>query len=221
MDNSNEIEEIGDNHISGNTDTPLREDAFELDNDIKIELIQKHFKEIMQILGLDLTDESLKDTPARVAKMYVNETFAGLNPENQPKATLFENNYQYKEMLVEKNIGFYSTCEHHFVPIFGKAHVAYISEGNVIGLSKLNRIVNFFAKRPQVQERMTIQIANHLKEVLKTENVAVIMEAKHLCVASRGIKDDTSTTVTVSFHGKFNDSNTKAELLSFIDNELK
>lgn len=191
MDNANDIEEIGDNHISGNTDTPLREDAFELDNDIKIELIQKHFKEIMQILGLDLTDESLKDTPARVAKMYVNETFAGLNPENQPKATLFENNYQYKEMLVEKNIGFYSTCEHHFVPIFGKAHVAYISEGNVIGLSKLNRIVNFFAKRPQVQERMTIQIANHLKEVLKTENVAVIMEAKHLCVASRGIKDDT------------------------------
>lgn len=212
---------MGDNHISNNIETPLREDAFELDNEIKIELIQKHFKEIMQVLGLDLTDESLKDTPKRVAKMYVNETFAGLNPKNQPKATLFENNYQYKEMLVEKNIGFYSTCEHHFVPIFGKAHVAYISNGNVIGLSKLNRIVDFFAKRPQVQERMCIQIANHLKEVLKTEDVAVIMEAKHLCVASRGIKDDSSTTVTSSYHGKFNDCNTKSELMTLIENDLK
>ena len=221
MDNINKIDEIGDEHISFNLETPLREDAFAIDDELKIELIAKHFKEIMQVLGLDMADESLKDTPQRVAKMYVNETFKGLDPRNMPQPTLFENNYQYKEMLVEKNIGFYSTCEHHFVPIFGKAHVAYISNGKVIGLSKLNRIVDNFARRPQVQERLTVQVANHLKKVLETEDVAVVMEAKHLCVASRGIKDDTSTTVTCSFHGQFKDSATKSEFFNYVENEMK
>ncbi len=221
MDNKEKLDEMGDNHFMSNINTPLREDAFELDNEIKVELIGKHFKEIMQILGLDLADESLKDTPKRVAKMYVNEIFSGLNPKNKPSYTLFDNNYKYNQMLVEKNIGFYSTCEHHFVPIFGKAHVAYISNGQVIGLSKLNRIVDFFARRPQVQERMTIQIANELMDALGTPDVAVIIEAKHMCVASRGIKDDHSSTVTSSFHGKFNDANVRAELLSYVENNLK
>lgn len=211
-----QADEIGDNHASGSIDTPLRSDAFIIDDDIKIELIEKKFKDIMEILGLDLTDESLKDTPHRVAKMYVKETFGGLNPANKPKPTLFENKFNYNEMLVEKNITLYSYCEHHFVPIIGKAHIAYISSGNVIGLSKLNRIVQYYAKRPQVQERLTVQIAAELKEILRTEDVAVVIEADHLCVASRGVNDTASSTVTSSFSGKFLNADVKREFLQHI-----
>lgn len=209
-------EEMGDSHISIKSETPLREDAFAIDDALKIELIAKHFKEIMHVLGLDLEDESLKGSPIRVAKMFVNEQFKGLDPKNRPEPTLFENNYQYAEMLLEKNIQFYSTCEHHFVPIYGHAHVAYISSGKVIGLSKINRIVDYFAKRPQVQERLTVQIAEELKQVLDTQDVAVIIDAKHMCVASRGVKDTASSTVTSSFHGKFMDSDSRSELLKYI-----
>ncbi|PHX91996.1 MAG: GTP cyclohydrolase I FolE [Flavobacteriales bacterium] len=209
-------EEMGDSHISIKSETPLREDAFAIDDALKIELIAKHFKEIMHVLGLDLEDESLKGSPIRVAKMFVNEQFKGLDPKNRPEPTLFENNYQYAEMLLEKNIQFYSTCEHHFVPIYGHAHVAYISSGKVIGLSKINRIVDYFAKRPQVQERLTVQIAEELKQVLDTQDVAVIIDAKHMCVASRGVKDTASSTVTCSFHGKFMDSDSRSELLKYI-----
>jgi GTP cyclohydrolase I len=210
------IEEVNDDHFSSNPETPLRIDAFDLDDDIKIELITKKFKDIMDILGLDLTDDSLKDTPKRVAKMYVKEIFSGLNPANKPVIALFENKYQYNDMVLEKNITFYSNCEHHFVPIIGKAHVAYISNGKVIGLSKLNRIVDYFAKRPQVQERLTVQIANELKQILKTDDVAVMIDAKHLCVSMRGVKDESSTTVTAHYSGKFQDEKVKNEFLSYI-----
>ena len=206
------IDELGDNHISSSLNTPLRADAFEKDDQLKIELIAKHFKEIMQILGLDLTDDSLQGTPTRVAKMYVNEIFSGLNPDNRPETKLFDNKFNFNELLIEKDISFYSNCEHHFVPIIGKAHVAYMSSGKVIGLSKLNRIVQYFAKRPQVQERLTNQIAEELKVILNTEDVAVIIDAKHLCVSSRGIKDDTSSTVTSYFGGKFNTQEKIVEL---------
>ena len=220
MDNKLKIlsdwEEMGDSHVGSSKETPLREDAFEMDDQLKIELIAKHFKEIMHVLGLDLADESLKGTPLRVAKMFINEHFKGLDPKNKQTPTLFENSYDYSEMLVEKDIEFYSTCEHHFVPIFGKAHVSYISSGQVIGLSKLNRIVDYYSKRPQVQERLTIQIAEELKSVLKTQDVAVVMDAKHLCVASRGIKDTSSSTVTASYHGKFKESETRAEFLKYV-----
>lgn len=212
------IEEINDEHFSSNPNTPIRIDAFDLEDDIKIDLISKKFKDIMEILGLDLTDDSLKDTPKRVAKMYVKEIFSGLNPANKPAIALFENKYKYDEMVLEKNITFYSNCEHHFVPIIGKAHVAYISNGKVIGLSKLNRIVEYFAKRPQVQERLTMQIANELKSILKTEDVAVMIDAKHLCVSMRGVKDESSTTVTASYSGKFKDEAIKNEFLSYIKN---
>lgn len=210
------IDLIGEDHIATNFNTPLRADAFELDDDLKIELIEKHFKEIMNVLGLDLSDDSLKGTPKRVAKMYVKEIFGGLNPKNKPKPTLFENKYKYSQMLVEKNIAVYSNCEHHFVPITGKAHVAYISSGKVIGLSKLNRIVQYYAQRPQVQERLTIQIANELKEILQTEDVAVVIDAHHMCVSSRGVKDTDSTTVTAEYSGRFLDGDTKAEFLKHI-----
>ncbi|MFN4233324.1 MAG: GTP cyclohydrolase I FolE [Bacteroidia bacterium] len=207
---------IGENHISTSIDTPLRPDAFLLSDEEKIKIIEKHFREIMLTLGLDLTDDSLKGTPKRVAKMYVKEVFSGLNPANKPKVALFENKYQYKEMLVEKDIMLHSFCEHHFVPIIGKAHVAYISNGNVIGLSKINRIVQYYAKRPQVQERLTLQIANELKKVLKTEDVAVMIDAKHMCVSIRGIEDVSSSTVTVSYHGKFLEKASKNEFLNLV-----
>lgn len=215
------IEALGDEHVGTHLETPLREDAFEMDDELKIELIAKHFKEIMHVMGLDLDDESLQGTPLRVAKMFVKEQFKGLDPKNRPHPTLFENKFRYKEMLVEKDINFFSTCEHHFVPIYGKAHLAYISSGKVIGLSKLNRIVDYFAKRPQVQERMTVQIANELKEVLQTDDIAVVIDAKHMCVASRGIKDITSTTVTSSYSGKFLDAQTRNEFLTYIGMEVK
>jgi GTP cyclohydrolase I len=211
------IDQMGDDHdTSSATDTPMRPDAFDLSDSQKIAAIEGHFREIMETLGLDLTDDSLKGTPRRVAKMFVKETFSGLNPVNKPSVTLFENKYKYSEMLVEKDITFYSNCEHHFVPIWGKAHVAYISNGNVIGLSKLNRIVQYYAKRPQVQERLTMQIARELVEVLGTDDVAVIMDANHMCVASRGINDVTSSTVTSYYGGKFREPTTREEFLKYI-----
>jgi GTP cyclohydrolase I len=197
------LEDIGDDHLYTGLQTPMKQGAFKLSNEEKKEKIAGLFSEIMDVMGLDLTDDSLQGTPKRVAKMYIEEIFSGLDPANKPKVALFDNKYQYNQMLVEKNITFYSNCEHHFVPIIGKAHVAYISSGKVIGLSKLNRIVQYYAKRPQVQERLTNQIAEELKIILNTEDVAVIIDAKHLCVSSRGIKDDTSSTVTSYFGGKF------------------
>ena len=211
------IDELGDEHVSTSVDTPLRADAFELSDDEKIEKITTHFGSIMDILGLDRTDDSLSGTPRRVAKMYVKEIFSGLNPENSPDIKLFENKYQYNQMLVEKNILFYSNCEHHFVPIIGKAHVAYISSGKVIGLSKINRIVQHFAKRPQVQERLTMQITKALQEALETADVAVVIDATHLCVSSRGVKDVNSSTVTANFCGKFENEATKNEFLKYIE----
>ena len=209
-------DEIGDDHLYTGIDTPLRKDAFALSDKEKMDKIAYHFGEIMHTLGLDLTDDSLKGTPARVAKMYVQEIFSGLNPANKPKLALFENKYKYHQMLVEKDISFYSNCEHHFVPIIGKAHVAYIGKDKVIGLSKLNRSVQHYAKRPQVQERMTMQIAEELKNTLQTENIAVIIEAKHLCVSSRGVNDDTSSTITSFYGGKFLNENTKQEFLKYL-----
>jgi GTP cyclohydrolase I len=217
MDNDvHMIDLIGDEHISTSVDTPLRADAFELSDKEKIARIEHHFREIMLTLGLDLNDDSLNGTPKRVAKMYVQEIFSGLNPENKPKIALFENKYKYKEMLVEKDITFYSNCEHHFVPIIGKAHVAYISNGSVIGLSKINRIVQYFAKRPQVQERLTVQIADELKRALGTEDVAVVIDAVHLCVSSRGVEDINSKTVTSHFSGKFSEEATKSEFFTYL-----
>lgn len=206
------FEEVGDDHLYTGLQTPMKKDAFKLSDEEKKDKIESLFTEIMDVMGLDLTDDSLKGTPKRVAKMYIEEVFSGLNPVNKPKIALFDNKYQYNQMLVEKNITFYSNCEHHFVPIIGKAHVAYISSGKVIGLSKLNRIVQYYAKRPQVQERLTNQIAEELKEILQTEDVAVIIDAKHLCVSSRGIKDETSSTVTSYFGGKFNTQEKIVEL---------
>ena len=211
------IDEMGDNHVSTSVDTPMREDAFVLTDAEKIHAIEKHFSSIMEIMGLDLNDDSLKGTPKRVAKMYIKEIFSGLNPANKPNVALFENKYKYNEMLVEKNISFYSNCEHHFVPIIGKAHVAYISNGKVIGLSKLNRLVQFYAKRPQVQERLTMQIGTGLQKVLGTEDVAIVIDAKHLCVASRGVEDDTSSTITAFYGGKFKEEKTKNEFLKYLE----
>lgn len=212
-----QIEEMGDQHVMTTIETPMREDAFLLSDEEKIAQIEEKFRDIMNIMGLDLTDDSLQGTPHRVAKMYIKEIFSGLNPENKPTIKLFENKYQYKEMLVERNITFYSNCEHHFVPIIGKAHVAYISNGKVIGLSKLNRIVQFFAKRPQVQERLTIQIAEELKRVMETEDVAVLIDAVHLCVSSRGVQDFNSATVTSSYSGAFNNEATRNEFLKYVN----
>jgi GTP cyclohydrolase I len=211
-----EIDAAGDNHISTSVDTPMRVGAFDQSEDEKIAAIEERFAEIMDILGLDLTDDSLRGTPKRVAKMYVKEIFNGLNPANKPKMALFENKYKYNEMLVEKNISFYSNCEHHFVPIMGKAHIAYISNGTVVGLSKLNRLVDYFAKRPQVQERLTMQIAKELQKDLGTDDVAVLIDAKHLCVASRGVEDDTSSTVTAFYGGKFKDEKVREEFLRYL-----
>ncbi len=211
------IDEMGDNHVSTSVDTPMKEDAFVLSEEEKMQEIEKHFRSIMDIMGLDLNDDSLKGTPKRVAKMYIKEIFSGLNPANKPAMALFENKYKYNEMLVEKNISFYSNCEHHFVPIMGKAHVAYISNGKVIGLSKLNRLVEYFAKRPQVQERLTMQIGKDLQKVLGTEDVAIVIDAKHLCVASRGVEDDTSSTITAFYGGAFKEEQKKNEFLKYLE----
>ncbi len=212
-------DELGDDHFGGAADTPLRPDAFVMDDDEKILRIEKHFREIMNILGLDLEDDSLNGTPRRVAKMYVKEVFSGLNPKNRPHTRLFENKYNYDQMLVEKDITFYSHCEHHFVPIYGKAHVAYFSSGKVIGLSKINRIVQYFAKRPQVQERLTVQIGKEIERVLHTGDVGVVVDANHMCVASRGVGDTNSKTGTAYFSGKFRDENIKREFLNYINSK--
>ena len=211
------IEEMGDQHKASSVETPLRADAFDKSDEEKIAAIEPHFTAIMEILGMDLRDDSLRGTPLRVAKMYVKELFQGLNPANMPSMTLFENKFQYNEMLVEKNINFYTNCEHHFVPFFGKAHVAYISSGKVIGLSKLNRLVEYFSKRPQVQERLTMQVGKALQTVLQTQDVAIMMDAKHLCVSSRGVKDDSSNTITSFFGGKFQEEQTKMEFLKYVE----
>jgi len=212
----NNQDEIGDNHIGTQAETPLRKDAFDLSDAEKMKSIEKNVTEMLETLGLDLTDDSLQGTPKRVAKMMVKEIFEGLHPDNYPKISTFENKFQYGEMLVEKNIGVYSTCEHHLLPVIGKAHIAYISSGRVIGLSKLNRVVNYFAKRPQVQERLTKQIVQNLQKVLETEDVACIIDAKHMCVITRGIKDVDSNTITSEYGGKFKDPVIKREFLDYI-----
>ena len=219
--NIEKFDTIGDNHIGTSTETPMRTDAFKLRSDEKIDIIKDDVQHIMETLGLDLSDDSLKGTPNRVAKMFVNEIFGGLDPAKKPKASTFENKYKYGEMLVEKNITLYSTCEHHFLPIVGRAHVAYISNGTVVGLSKMNRIVDYFAKRPQVQERLTIQIVEELQNILNTKDVACVIDAKHLCVNSRGIKDIESSTVTSEFGGKFKEKDTIREFLDYIKLETK
>jgi GTP cyclohydrolase I len=208
--------EIGDEHLFTSIETPMKANAFDVSDEEKMKKIEANFRQIMETLGLDLNDDSLKGTPERVAKMYVKEIFSGLDPANKPKIALFKNRYQYNQMLVEKDITFYSNCEHHFVPIFGKAHVAYISNGKVIGLSKLNRIVQYFAKRPQVQERFTMQIAKELQDVLQTQDVAVLIDAKHLCVSSRGVQDNNSATVTSFYGGKFAEQAVKEEFLRYL-----
>jgi GTP cyclohydrolase I len=214
-------DEIGDNHIATSATNPIRNDAFDMPDDQKIESIKKDVENILKTLGMDLTDDSLKGTPNRVAKMFVKEIFGGLNPSKKPNSSTFENNYKYGEMLVEKNITLYSTCEHHLLPIVGRAHVAYISSGKVIGLSKMNRIVEYFSKRPQVQERLTIQIVQELQKVLNTKDVACVIDAKHLCVNSRGICDIESSTVTSEFGGKFKEEQTRREFLDYIKLETK
>ncbi|MDX9880637.1 MAG: GTP cyclohydrolase I FolE [Prolixibacteraceae bacterium] len=207
---------IGDNHIATSIETPLRDDAFVLSDEQKMTIIEEKFRDIMETMGLDLSDDSLNGTPQRVAKMFVKEIFYGLDPKNKPKISVFENKFKYGEMLVEKNISLNSTCEHHFLPITGKAHVAYVSSGEVVGLSKINRIVDYFARRPQVQERLTVQIANELKKILKTEDVAVLIDARHLCVSSRGIQDEGSSTVTAEYSGVFKDVQKRDEFLKYI-----
>tara|TARA_R110002049_G_scaffold28036_1_gene96738 strand:+ start:12759 stop:13445 length:687 start_codon:yes stop_codon:yes gene_type:complete len=214
--NDDRIDELGENHVATSAENPIRPDAFDISNEEKIAKIQESVKDILQTLGMDLTDDSLQGTPKRVAKAFVNEMFMGLDPKNMPKASTFDNNYNYGEMLVEKNIVVYSTCEHHLLPIIGRAHVAYISDGKVIGLSKMNRIVEYFAKRPQVQERLTMQIVQAMQEALGTQDVACVIDAKHLCVNSRGIKDIESSTVTSEFGGKFKDKETKKEFLQYL-----
>jgi GTP cyclohydrolase I len=215
------LEERGEDHVGSSATTPLRADAFDISDADKIEKIQENVREILLTLGMDLTDDSLKGTAKRVAKSFVNELFAGLNPDNKPRLSTFDNNYKYGEMLVEKNIVVYSTCEHHLLPIIGRAHVAYISKGQVIGLSKMNRIVDYFAKRPQVQERLTMQVVQALQESLGTEDVACVIDAKHLCVNSRGVRDIESSTVTAEFGGKFKSKDTKSEFLNYINLETK
>ncbi|TDD96175.1 GTP cyclohydrolase I FolE [Flavobacterium cellulosilyticum] len=222
MINNEEFQdEIGNDHLSSSAKNPIRDDAFDITDEVKIEKIKKDVESILLTLGMDLTDDSLKGTPNRVAKMFVKEIFGGLNPTKKPNASTFENEYKYGEMLVEKNITLYSTCEHHLLPIIGRAHVAYISNGRVIGLSKINRIVEFYAKRPQVQERLTMQIVQELQLALGTEDVACIIDAKHLCVNSRGIRDIESSTVTSEFGGKFKNEQTRRELLDYIKLETK
>ena len=216
INNQDLSDEIGNNHIATSSNNPLREDAFDLNDDQKIELIKKDVESILNTLGMDLTDDSLKGTPNRVAKMFVKEIFGGLNPNKKPSSSTFENKYNYNEMLVEKNINFYSTCEHHLLPIVGRAHVAYISNGTVVGLSKMNRIVDYFAKRPQVQERLTMQIVEELQKVLNTKDVACVIDAKHLCVNSRGIRDIESSTVTSEFGGRFKEESVRREFLDYI-----
>jgi GTP cyclohydrolase I len=210
---------IGDNHQMTSAETPLRADAFHKSDAQKMAVIENHFQSIMEAMGLDMTDDSLQGTPHRVAKMFIQEIFSGLNPANKPKISVFDNSYNYDKMLVEANISFNSTCEHHFLPIIGKAHIGYVSSGKVIGLSKLNRIVDYYSRRPQVQERLIMQIFNELKSVLDTDNVIVVMEATHLCVSSRGIKDESSYTSTIQYGGVFNDKANRDDFFNMINKE--
>ena len=210
---------IGDNHQMTSADTPMRTDAFVKSDVQKMHAIESHFKQIMEEMGLDMNDDSLKGTPHRVAKMFIQEIFSGLDPKNKPKISVFDNSYNYDKMLVEANITFNSTCEHHFLPIIGKAHIGYVSSGKVIGLSKLNRIVDYYSRRPQVQERLIMQIFNELRTVLETENVIVVMEAKHLCVSSRGIKDESSYTSTLQYGGIFGEKENRNDFFNMINSE--
>jgi GTP cyclohydrolase I len=210
------FELIGDNHQMTSADTPLRPDAFDKSDADKKKVIEHHFHQIMQEMGLDMNDDSLRGTPHRVAKMFIEEIFSGLNPANKPKISVFDNSYHYDKMLVEADISFNSTCEHHFLPIVGKAHIGYVSSGKVIGLSKLNRIVDYYSRRPQVQERLIMQIFNELKTVLDTDSVIVVMEAKHLCVSSRGIEDESSYTSTIQYGGIFNDKENRNDFFNLI-----
>ncbi len=212
----NNQDEIGENHISTSAETPMRKDAFELTDQEKMQRIERNVTDTLHTLGLDLTDDSLQGTPRRVAKLLVQEIFDGLHPDKRPRMSTFENKFKYGEMLIEKNIGVYSTCEHHLLPIIGRAHIGYISSGRIIGLSKLNRLVNYYAKRPQVQERLTKQIVQDLQKVLKTEDVACVIDAKHMCVITRGIKDINSSTITSEYGGKFKDALVKREFLDYI-----
>jgi GTP cyclohydrolase I len=221
INNEDLQEDLGNNHIATSANTPLKKDAFLISDDEKIESIKKDVESILNTLGMDLTDDSLKGTPNRVAKMFVKEIFGGLNPAKKPSSSTFDNKYKYNEMLVEKNIVVYSTCEHHLLPIVGRAHVAYISNGTVVGLSKMNRIVDYFSKRPQVQERLTIQIVEELQQVLGTKDVACVIDAKHLCVNSRGIRDIESSTITAEFGGKFKEDLTRREFLDYIKLDTK
>ncbi len=213
------FEILGDNHQMTSADTPLRPDAFDKTDADKMNTIEQHFFAIMEEMGLDMTDDSLMGTPHRVAKMFIQEIFSGLNPANKPKVSVFENSYHYDKMLVEAGISFNSTCEHHFLPIIGKAHIGYVSSGKVIGLSKLNRIVDYYSRRPQVQERLIMQIFNELKTVLETDSVIVVMEAKHLCVSSRGIKDESSFTSTIQYGGVFNEKENRNDFFNLIQKE--
>lgn len=215
------LEILGENHQMTSAETPMRENAFSKSDEEKMQTIEHHFEAIMDELGLDLTDDSLKGSPHRVAKMFIQEIFSGLNPKNKPKISVFDNSYQYDKMLVEADITFNSTCEHHFLPIIGHAHIGYVSSGKVIGLSKLNRIVDYFARRPQVQERMTMQIFNELKTALKTDSVMIVVEAKHLCVSARGIKHSDSYTSTMQYSGIFNEKENRNDFFNLIKQEKK
>ena len=215
------IDKFDDDHLSASLTTPIRDDAFDMSDQEKISLIRDNVEKILYTIGMDLNDDSIKGTPDRVAKMFVNEIFSDLNTKNKPKSSTFENKYKYGEILIEKNITLYSTCEHHLLPIYGKAHVGYISNGNVVGLSKMNRIVDYFSRRPQVQERLTLQIVEELQKVLNTKDVACVIDAKHMCVNSRGINDISSSTITSEFGGKFKNKQTKREFLDFLKIETE
>ena len=215
-----QFEILGDCHHSTSLETPMRPDAWELSSETKIQRIEEYFHKIMHTLGLDLKDDSLQGTPRRVAKMLVNEIFSGLNPEKKPEIRLFQNTYRYQNILLEKNISFRSFCEHHFLPVIGEAHVAYIPKSGMIGLSKINRIVDYYARRPQVQERLTRQIAEELELALGTPDVAVLLDAKHFCVMLRGIEDQTSSTVTAEYRGCFREPERREEFLSYIHSKI-
>lgn len=219
--NHSNADDLGDDHIATAIKTPLRDDAFELSDEEKITKIQAHFREIMHTLGLDLSDESLSGTPYRVAKMYVKEIFQGLDPKNKPDAKKFGNKYEYGDMVVVKNVNVTSFCEHHFLPFIGKAHIGYKSSGQVIGLSKINRLVDYYSRRPQVQERLTLQVANELQRALETKDVAVFIESTHLCVSTRGIQDRGSSTVTTEYRGQFNDDNTQQRFIDYINSKAE
>jgi GTP cyclohydrolase I len=206
-------QKIHEHLVKMGVETPTKDNS--LDRKEKIDVIEAHFNGIMRALGLDLEDDSLMDTPKRVAKMYVNEIFWGLDYDAFPKCTTVANKMKYDEMVVERNVNVQSNCEHHFVIIDGLATVAYVPNEKVLGLSKINRIVEYFAKRPQIQERLTEQVFHALCYILETDNVAVMIDAQHYCVKSRGVEDTGSSTVTTKLGGGFKtDAAARAEFLS-------